>query len=62
MKKGVVFYTFILDSVTLLIDCINRTTCATEESVDEFKHIMHFEEVLVIFFAKIKKCMKVTAV
>uniref|UniRef100_K1QC82 Aristaless-related homeobox protein n=2 Tax=Magallana gigas TaxID=29159 RepID=K1QC82_MAGGI len=38
-----------------------RTTCATEESADEFKHIMHFEEVLVIFFAKIKKCMKVTA-
>lgn len=62
MKKGVVFYTFILDFVTLLIDCINRTTCATEESADEFKHIMHFEEVLVIFFAKIKKCMKITAV
>lgn len=50
MKKRGRVKQVILDSVTLLIDCINRTTWATEESADEFKRIMHFEEVLLIFF------------
>lgn len=62
MKKGVVFYMFILDFVILFIDCINRIICVIEEFVDEFKYIMYFEEVFVIFFVKIKKCMKVMVV
>lgn len=62
MKKGVVFYMFILDFVILFIDCINRIICVIEEFVDEFKYIMYFEEVFEIFFVKIKKCMKVMVV
>lgn len=62
MKKGVVFYMFILDFVILFIDCINRIICVIEEFVDEFKYIIYFEEVFVIFFVKIKKCMKVMVV